>query len=57
MSFGTPPPLTATAQILYAVEAESQGYKLTKARVAVPSSFHAHLYLETYRRIASSLRP
>ena len=30
MSFRTPPPLTATAQILYAVETESQGYKLTR---------------------------
>jgi len=57
MSFGTPPPLTATAQILYAVETESQGYKLTKVRVAVLSSFRARLYLATYRRIAGSLHP
>ena len=57
MSFGTPPPLTATAQILYAVETESQGYKLTKVCVAVPCSFRARLYLATYRRIAGSLHP
>ena len=30
MSFVIPLPLTATAHILYAVETESQGYKLTK---------------------------
>jgi len=57
MSFGTPPPLISTAQILYAVEAESQGYKLTQVRVAVPSSFRARLYLAMHRRIAGSLRP
>jgi len=58
MSFGTPPPLTATAQILYAVETESQGYKLTKVRVVVvTSSFRACLYLGTHRRIAGSLHP
>jgi len=28
MSFGTPPPLIATGQILYSVATESQGYKL-----------------------------
>ena len=57
MSFGTPPPLTATAEILYAVETESQGYKLTTVCVAVACSFRAHLYLATYRRIAGSLHP
>jgi len=46
MSFGTPPPLIATAQILYAIETESQGYKLTKVCVAAPSSFHVRLYLQ-----------
>jgi hypothetical protein len=30
MSFTTPPPLIAAAQVLYAVAAESQGYSLTK---------------------------
>ena len=55
MSFGTPPTLTATAQVLYAVETESQGYKLTKVCVAVPWSFGGRLYLATYRRIAGSL--
>jgi len=57
MSFVTPPPLTATAQILYTVETESQGYKLTKVCIAVPSSFCARLYLATYRRIAGFLHP
>jgi len=57
MSFRTPPPLTATAQILYAVETESQGYKLTKVCVAVACSFRARLCLSTYRRIAGSLHP
>lgn len=28
MSFGTPPPLIATDQILYSVATESQGYRL-----------------------------
>lgn len=37
MLFPTPAPLIATAQILYAVAAESQGYSLTKASVIIPS--------------------
>jgi len=57
MSFVTPPPLTATAHILRAVETESQGYKLTKVCVAVACTFCACLYLVTYRRIAGSLHP
>ena len=44
MSFGTPPPLTATAQILYAVETESQGYKLNKVRVVVRLAHFVHAY-------------
>jgi hypothetical protein len=57
MSFGIPPPLIAAAQILYAVETESQGYKLTKVCVAVPSSFCVHTYPAMCRRIAGSLHP
>ena len=37
MLFPTPAPLIATAQILYAVAAESQGYSLTKASVDISS--------------------
>jgi len=39
MSFPTPPPLIAVAQILYAVTTESQGYKLTKVCVITSFSF------------------
>jgi len=45
MSFETPPPLIAAAQILYSITTESQGYKLTKVYAAVSSLlFRVSLY-------------
>jgi len=57
MSFGTPPPLIAAAQILYAITTESQGYNLTKVYVASSSSRFICAYTITMsRKIAGFLR-